>query len=324
MSRLSKRLPLSHYVRTCTEYTIVTPVVHLRSFPKASLKTFVPPANMANEDTLVAMRAQNLSILSSMGTLGCHPWKAPPPRYNYMYVPCQQGDHGPYCIPPGDVYFNQSGFQALKGNGLLIYSAPTGSANHVANDPTSGLTVNTTLGYGTCGCGDPSQSGGVGNPGICSIIGSAINNAAKSGGLHWTVRSYSCYSSSCAHRFLVCPSMHLCATETAASTLFGAPSQVLMMHPQTLFRCSATYVDWLDELLLEAAALPEHDLEFINFQDLLRLKPNSSCGATLESLCATAKANGVAECELCENLHQRQLIHAECTTAQLSTWCGVK
>ena len=99
------------------------------------------------------MQAQNLSILSTMGTLGCNPWKAPPPRYNYMYAPCQQGDHGPYCIPPNDMYFTLDGFQALNGSGNLIYSAPTGSANHVANDPTSGLTVNTTLGAvtGTAG-----------------------------------------------------------------------------------------------------------------------------------------------------------------------------
>lgn len=158
-----------------------------QAFPKSAIQTFVPPANMANEDTLVAMQAQNLSILSTMGTLGCNPWKAPPPRYNYMYAPCQQGDHGPYCIPPNDMYFTLDGFQALNGSGNLIYSAPTGSANHVANDPTSGLTVNTTLGADACGCGDPSQSGGRSNPGICSIIGSAKNNAAKSSGLHWTV-----------------------------------------------------------------------------------------------------------------------------------------
>ena len=122
------------------------------------------------------------------------------------------------------------------------------------------------------------------------------------------------------------------------------------MHPQTLFRCSATYVDWLDELLVEVAALPDHELVFINFQDLLKLKPiHAECTAALTSLwCDTApsspplsshkhrtqnvflvdsgaaKAAGLKQCEMCESTHQSELRRAYCTPAVLPAWCGAK
>lgn len=203
------------------------------AYPDARIRTFVPPRNLANTDTLNAMLATGLSIISSEGTLGCHPWNGPPPRYNYMYAPCQTLDAaGPLCIPPNDTYATRAGFQPiLPADAILpklepLYSTPTGAANSKFNDVTTGLSVNDTLGVGACGC--------VGE--VCPIISAAKNNAVKSNGLLWTV---------------------------------------LMMHPQTKFRCSACYVEWLDEFLFEARALEEYNVHFINFQDLVELRSPS-------------------------------------------------
>jgi len=197
------------------------------AFPDAPIRTFVPPRNLANANTLDAMRDTGLSIISSEGTLGCHPWKGPPPRYNYMYAPCQdQNAAGPFCIPPNDTYATRSGFQPLlpaDDSAGPLYSTPTGAANSRFNNVDSGLSVNETLGVGACGCDGE----------VCSLIAAAKNNAAKSNGLLWTV---------------------------------------LMMHPQTTFRCSASYVDWLDEFLSEARALEDYNVHFIHFQDLVQLK----------------------------------------------------
>jgi hypothetical protein len=205
------------------------------AYPNARIRTFVPPRNLADTATLDAMRATGLNIISSEGTLGCHPWNGPPPRYNYMFAPCQTLDAaGPFCIPPNDTYATRAGFQPLlPGDAFLpellgpLYSTPTGAANSKFNDVASGLSVNDTLGVGACGC--------VGE--ICPIISAAKNNAVKSNGLLWTV---------------------------------------LMMHPQTKFRCSASYVEWLDEFLFEARALEEYNVHFINFQDLVELRSPST------------------------------------------------
>jgi peptidoglycan/xylan/chitin deacetylase (PgdA/CDA1 family) len=60
------------------------------AYPKASIKTFVPPQNMADAGTVKAAKDNGLSIISSMGTLACpSDWKGSPPRYNYQYAPCQ-------------------------------------------------------------------------------------------------------------------------------------------------------------------------------------------------------------------------------------------
>jgi len=237
------------------------------AFPAASIQTFVPPQNIADASTLAAVAASDMSIISSMGTLACQ--AAPPnpgvsPRWNYMYAPCQGvssawsepadlllprrpggdrssgGDDPWFCIPPNDTYADIDGFKMLPEDGGKVHSVPTGSANTPMQYVTTGLEVTAVLGAGACGCANTT----------CAVVPSAVNNAAKSNGLHWTV---------------------------------------MMMHPQTVFcqhgpstgnpgvcppssGAKMEYVEWLDAFVAAAAALDGYDVRFVHFQDLVAMK----------------------------------------------------
>lgn len=193
-----------------------------QAFPEASIRTFIAPTCRATAGTLDAMLAVGLDIISAQGQLGCDEDPGVAPHYNYMYAPCEHEADGTLhadCVPPGDVYCTSEGFQALPNN---AFSAPGGSCNSNLNTVENGLSVTETLGVGKCGCnGDES----------CPIIPSAIQNARKSNGLHWTV---------------------------------------VMMHPQTEFE-GQNYLQWLQELKSTVDALEEYEIRFINFQDLISL-----------------------------------------------------
>lgn len=150
------------------------------AYPNASVRTFVPPKNVATQETATHLRKHGLDILSSAGTMGCvSSWAGVPNRYNYMYAPCQPSDGGTasdwFCIPPNDTYITSGGFQKLSEG---IFSAPTSSANTLFHDVTQGLEAKVVVGdSSSCGCVDAA----------CSIIGAALNNAKKSNGVLWTV-----------------------------------------------------------------------------------------------------------------------------------------
>lgn len=254
----------------------------LRSaFPAASIQTFVPPENIANAATVCAVAANNMSIISSMGTLACQadpPNPGVAPRYNYQYAPCQGvsaawsepadlllprprgggssgGDDPWFCIPPNDIYDDLDGFKKLPDCGGQVRSVPTGSANTPTNYVTTGLPAAEVLGADACGCVNTT----------CAAVASAVNNAAKSNGLHWTV---------------------------------------LMMHPQTVFCehgtstgddpavCPASsgaqisYVTWLDAFVAAAAALDTYDVRFVHFQDLVATKAPLAPTPTPTHACA--------------------------------------
>jgi len=83
--------------------------------------------------------------------------------------------------------------------------------------------------------GDPDTCGCVDDDsGIttCSVIASAEENAKRSNGLRWTV---------------------------------------MMMHPQSLFPQNQSYREWLDEFYIACQEQSTYDIQFIHFQDLVRL-----------------------------------------------------
>lgn len=143
------------------------------AFPDASIRTMIPPENLATADVLTAMKANNLSILSTQGTLGCHQAAGHAPYYNYFYAPCQHGDSAD-CVPEGDVYVTAEGWQQVNG----VFSTPVGSANSLfSTGADDGITPEQAIGEGKCGCQDD----------ICSLVSAAENNADKSNGLRWAV-----------------------------------------------------------------------------------------------------------------------------------------
>lgn len=203
-----------------------------QAFPEASIRTFIAPTCRATGGTLEAMRAVGLDIISAQGQLGCDEDPGEAPQYNYWYAPCENeacGTHQAECVPPGDIYCTAEGFQAMPNN---VFSAPGGSCNSNLNTVENGLSVAETLGVDQCGCnGDES----------CPIIPSAIQNARKSNGLHWTV---------------------------------------VMMHPQTVFE-GQNYLEWLQELKSTANGLEKYELRFINFQDLVSMTSSEAPEAPL-------------------------------------------
>jgi len=149
------------------------------AYPKASIRTFAPPENIATEETASQVKANGLDVLSTQGTLGCGTWKGNPNRYNYMFAPCQPdgggNDNDWFCIPPEDTYITTDGFQKLPGG---FFSTPSGSANTLFNNVLVGLDAKVVVGSeSSCGC--------IGA--TCDIIGSAKTNAEKSNGVFWTV-----------------------------------------------------------------------------------------------------------------------------------------
>jgi len=191
------------------------------AYPKASIKYFAAPANMANGDTLNSLKRHGLEILSTAATRSCGSWG----QFWYLTPPCYVQDNtGSFtatCMPEGDVWATTEGFARVQG----IVSAPATCANsNWVGAGNSGITVDETIGVDDCGC----RNGGR----LCSLVGSAKLNAAKSNGLHWSV---------------------------------------LMMHPQTVFPNGQTYPEWLDEFYEKVQALENYTVHFINFQDLARL-----------------------------------------------------
>ena len=172
--------------------------------------------------------------------------------YNYLYSPCQGVDGSGtwtetdpswyvrvaaenfYCVPADDIYFTNTtggGFQPVDkamfpapSPDVPVLSIPTGCANHDFSSPETGITVADAIGSpGEVGClGGDNQ--------VCTIRGSAVTNAKRSNGLHWTV---------------------------------------MMMHPQTIFPKRQSYVQWLDLLRGEVQKMPEYsEVHFVHFSDL--------------------------------------------------------
>jgi len=208
------------------------------AFPAAAIRTFTPPLNLADTNTIAALHEEGFDIVTTQGTMGCNTTMNPggrtPPFYNYMHAPCVDWVAGKLtsCVPQGDVWSTTDslgGFQRIAGSS--VFSVPSGCQNAPYSGPSGhhiGLSATETLGEGTCGCcaGKGGQQ--------CSIIPSAQENARKSNGLHWAV---------------------------------------LMMHPFSQFPSGQSYYDWLDEFY-EVAQQSSYDIQFINFQDFagLRLK----------------------------------------------------
>jgi len=148
------------------------------AFPGASVRTFIAPENLADADTLAAMEANGLDIVSTQGTLGCNQPAGQPPLYNYNYAPCQH-DGGADCVPPNDVYITSSGFQHVGSSN--VFSMPCSSANSDIGLVDYGISAEATFGEGTCGCGT------VESRSVCSIVSAAEGNAVKSNGVRWSV-----------------------------------------------------------------------------------------------------------------------------------------
>lgn len=154
------------------------------AYPNADIRSFAAPANAANNVTVHAALEQGLDIVTTQATVTCvngaSPDPAGPPGYNYGFGPCGNSadwhDMSTYawdCIPPEDTYYTPEGMQ--KANG--VYSLPCSSANSDFQTVEEGLSVEETIGVGSCGC--------TGN--TCPMIGNAKTMADKSNGLHWTV-----------------------------------------------------------------------------------------------------------------------------------------
>jgi len=139
------------------------------AFPNAKIRTFTPPQNLANEDTMTAISEQGFDILSTQGTSSCQGY--------YLLGPCDAGDGNPVCMPKNDIYATTSGFR--KVDGYDIFSTPDGCAS-ADYSTQQGISAKTTLGEGKCGCT-------IGSTVTCSVIANAKNNALKSNGLHWAV-----------------------------------------------------------------------------------------------------------------------------------------
>jgi len=151
------------------------------AYPAASIRSFAAPANAANNATVYAALAQGLDIVTTQATVNCNAELEPgtAPGWNYGVGPCGNTDNVTYthdhwdCIPPHDRYYTTEGMQ--KANG--VYSLPCSSANSNFKYVENGLSVEDTIGIGTCGCKDE----------VCSMIANAKEMAYKSNGLHWTV-----------------------------------------------------------------------------------------------------------------------------------------
>lgn len=195
------------------------------AYPAASIRAFAAPGNMANNATVATLRDHGLDLVTTQGTMSCNTDHGTAPGWNYGMGPCgnSHGGEPPYhwdCIPPDDVYFTTEGIQ--KANG--VYSLPCGSANSNFETVEIGLSPEVTIGVGTCGCDIVKEE--------CSMIASAVENARKSNGLHWTV---------------------------------------LIMHPQTAFG-DKNYTEWLNEFLPATQALDEYDVRFVTFEQMTHLQ----------------------------------------------------
>jgi hypothetical protein len=150
------------------------------AYPDASIRSFAAPANAANNATVQAALAQGLDIVTTQATVICDASSEPgtAPGWNYGVGPCGNTDNVTYthdhwdCIPPNDRYYTTEGAQ--KANG--VYSLPCSSANSNFKTVEIGLSVEETIGVGTCGCVNE----------VCTMIANAKEMAAKSNGLHWT------------------------------------------------------------------------------------------------------------------------------------------
>lgn len=193
------------------------------AYPNASIRAFAAPGNAANNATVRACRRHGLDIVTTQATMSCNPERGVAPGWNYGMGPCGNVDQNwinPHfdCIPPADTYYTTDGIQ--KANG--IYSLPCGSANSNFENVDTGLSVDATIGVGSCGCKNN----------VCPMIASAVENARKSNGLHWTV---------------------------------------LITHPQTKF-VNQSWTDWLEEFLQKITALEEYKVIFVTLEDMLQLK----------------------------------------------------
>jgi len=207
------------------------------AFPKASIRYFAAPTNMMDAYGMKQMKNVGLDIVSAQGTMKCPNSDIPlPPFYDYYFTPCmtqhRDGSFQADCVPENDIWATEAGFAHV---GEDMFSVPVGSANSFWPQDMEGISVEQTIGEGDIGCySDPSRAPDgmiLENRTICSIIGSAIRNANKSNGLHWTG---------------------------------------LMMHPQTLFG-SQSYTEWLDEFYEKVTNLKDWDVQFINMQDVPHL-----------------------------------------------------
>jgi len=150
-------------------------------YPKASIKYFAAPENVADKNTIDNMKKHGMSILSAAATRSCGSGTDPMEAF-YLTSPCQDMGGQATCEPENDVWATTDGFAQVDG----IFSAPAGSANsHWTGGGQEGVSVKRALGKDDCGC----HSSGSGSRlrVWCSVVGSARNNAAKSNGLHWTV-----------------------------------------------------------------------------------------------------------------------------------------
>lgn len=208
------------------------------SFPDASIMTLAVPQNMADEGALAKAKAHGLDIVSTEAMMNCvNPnWEPGAPMYDYSIAPCQVGKGGqtlPQCVPEEDVWVTEDGFQKVGG----ILSVPVSSANAHIPKAREGISTTDALGVGKCECTSSTSPGSKQAQLTCSLVAAAKNNARKSNELHWTV---------------------------------------MLLDPQTDFSgcCNHNnYTKWLDDFYMEAKALAEFNVKFINFQDIPNLRP---------------------------------------------------
>eukprot|EP01050_Picozoa_sp_SAG11_P017291 SAG11_NODE_2477_length_3313_cov_2.275980_4_plen_276_part_00 len=251
-----------------------------KAYPLASVRTFVAPENKANKDTMAAMKANGLEIFSNEGTMACPNIGAPRDQRNSGIC------HQSWCAGPPRYNYqfvpcqDDRGPPACPGSGCCIppgdvYATAAGfqklaGANRIFSTPTG--SANSEFNFVTQGLSvNETLGAGACGPNAATIVASAKTNAAKSSGLLWTV---------------------------------------LMMHPQTCFDCHKDHAEWLEELLWQSrASLPEHELRFIHFQDLVELSPpDSDCTRCLATEAHESGKRCVVECAVCKSVACEQCI----------------
>lgn len=205
-------------------------------YPDATIRYFAAPTNMASSDTLAAMKQNGLDIITTAWTVGCGDPDGPAAGNVWdLTPPCGVQDANSSstvirseCKPQGNVWFTTEGAVRVQD----VVSAPAGTANtNWAGGGQQGITVEETIGLDYCGC--KTETHGADMTVLCSLVSSAVNNAAVSNGLHWSV---------------------------------------LMMHPPSVFPGGQSYPDWLTDFYEALRALEDYNVQFITFSELADMK----------------------------------------------------
>ena len=143
-------------------------------YPKATIRSFIAPGNLADHSTLQVMKNYGLDILSTAVTYAdCNigDWYLLGPCVTISADKSKRWGHKVthQCLPKSNIWATNKSFAKVDD----VTIAPAGSSNAVymwGGAGNAGITVNSTLGVGGCGC----------RGSVCSIVASAVRNAASS------------------------------------------------------------------------------------------------------------------------------------------------